>query len=43
MPGPRDLGTGYSVTVFVTCALHVQVHINDVIDLIVDDVIIFLY
>ena len=39
------LGTGYSGTVlnFVTGALHVQLHMDDVIGLIVDDVIILLY
>ena len=37
------LGTRYSGTVFVTGALHVQLHMNVVICLIVDDVIIFLY
>ena len=48
------LGTGYSGTVFVSGALHAQLHMDDVIGLIVgpcddviglivDDVIIFLY
>ena len=37
------LGTGYSSTVLVTGALHMQLHMDDVIGLIVDDVIILLY
>ena len=34
------LGTGYSGTVFVTGALHMQLHMDDVV---IDDVMIFLY
>ena len=38
------LGTGYSGTaLIVTGALHVQLHMDDVIGFIVDDVIILLY
>ena len=39
------LGTRYSGAVFVTgtCALHVQLHMDEVIGLIVDDIIILLY
>ena len=35
------LGTGYYSTVF--CALHVQLHMDDVIGLIVDDIMVVTY
>ena len=37
------LGTGYSSTILVTGALHVQLHMDDVIDLFVDDVMMLAY
>ena len=37
------LGTGYSSTVLVAGALHVQLHMDDVIGLFVDDVMMLAY